>query len=80
MENKRQSKPLMQQQIVDYLESNGIDFDDQGREYSGRNMYGQKSLFAIVVHHGPTSKIGKDLCHLGMTFDNMGFDYIYYLE
>ena len=46
--------------------------------YSGRDMYGRVSDFAVVLPHHPRSKLGAQLATLGMAYDNMAFDWIYY--
>ncbi len=46
--------------------------------YSGRGMFGKVSSFAITTSYHPNSPQGVGLRNLGLTYDNLGFDFIYY--
>ena len=46
--------------------------------YSGRGMFGQKSIFAFSSNVFPRSEIGMKLLKKGLCVDNLGMDYIYY--
>ncbi len=48
--------------------------------YSGRGMYGAYSPLAVVTGARPNDGVGKKLQKLGLTYDNLGRDWIYYLH
>ena len=57
------------------------EYDYEIREgYSGRGMFGRKSEFAITTDVDPDSALGKELIDLGLTYDNMGKGWVYYLK
>lgn len=64
-------------QALKLLEEFGTKWTE-AKDYSGRRMYGRKSLFAVIVSSPPQSKLGVALMKLGMHSDNMAFDYVYY--
>lgn len=74
-------KPLnvnkLRNRCYDLVREDGNDFSDY-EGYSGRGMYGMHSLFAFTTNVDPRSKLGLKLQKLGLTYDNMGFDYVYY--
>jgi hypothetical protein len=49
-------------------------------DYSGRGMFGSKSEFAITTDAEPDSGLGQELIALGLTYDNMGKGWVYYLK
>jgi hypothetical protein len=60
---------------------NDSEYDYEIREdYSGRGMFGRKSEFAITTDVDPDSALGKELIDLGLTYDNMGKGWVYYLK
>lgn len=64
---------------LEMLEASGAKWDECA-DYSGRGMYGRKSVFAAIVPHHPRSELGNNLKTLGMAVDNMAFDWVYYFE
>ena len=59
-----------------------IEPEDQFEEYigySGRGMFGSKSVFAFTCNIHPNSFIGEKIVKFGFRVDNMGHDFIYYL-
>jgi hypothetical protein len=53
---------------------------EECERYSGRRMYGKVSDFAVILPDGPRTKVGSRLQKIGMAFDNMAFDWVYYFE
>ena len=49
-------------------------------DYSGRGMMGRNSPLAVVTSYSPDSQEGKALRKLGLVYDNMGLDYVYYYQ
>ena len=48
--------------------------------YSGRGMFGEDSEFAFTTPYCPNSDIGQELKALGFAVDNLGRNFIYYLD
>lgn len=76
-------KPLTNESIrrraVKILETCGAGGDSKDRnDYSGRGMFGRVSSVAITSSVHPQSPAGEKLRDLGLTFDSMGRDWIYY--
>lgn len=69
----------IEDQIRAFLAYYDIDFKER-KTYSGRGMYGRVSPFAFVTYINPRSETGIRLRdEFGLSVDNMGLDYIYYL-
>jgi len=59
----------------------GRDGDYRWRwDYSGRGMMGANSSVAVTIADGPGEKLGKALIKAGMSYDNMGMEWIYYTK
>ena len=49
--------------------------------YSGRGMFGKLSNVALIARFHPrNSEAGRTLVELGMCYDNMGLDWVYYTK
>lgn len=53
---------------------------EQETHYSGRGMFGQISPYAFSCRVHPFSPDGQRLQAMGLTYDNLGYDWIYYLK
>ena len=62
-------------QINDILGQEGYQVYDG---YSGRAMYGSKSSVAFTTEYHPKSDRGEKLTELGLNYDGMGLEYVYY--
>ena len=49
------------------------------RSYSGRGMAGRMSDYALVTSAAPSTECGRALIALGLSYDSLGMDYVYYL-
>lgn len=69
----------LKRKVVKIIESNGLGGECKDREdYSGRGMFGKVSSVAITGPIHPCSKVGEELRQLGMSWDSMGRDWVYY--
>jgi hypothetical protein len=50
------------------------------QDYSGRGMFGRVSSLAFVAHVHPCTEIGDKLRDLGLSWDSMGKDWVWYTK
>lgn len=49
-------------------------------DYSGRGMFGKMSSVAVDIQYGPDEPVGKAMIRAGMSYDRMGYDWVYYTK